>query len=92
MGGRVTEKNNVNLMNLAPRCSARAKHSGCQCRSPAVKGWAVCRMHGAGGGAPEGKQNGNYRHGGRTKRAMEALAAVQAMAQLCRQTLDALPD
>ena len=32
-----------------------------------MKGWAVCRMHGAGGGAPEGKRNGNYRHGFRTE-------------------------
>jgi hypothetical protein len=49
-------------------------------------------MHGAGGGAPEGKRNGNYRNGGRTKRAMAALAAAQAMARICRQTINALPD
>ena len=55
-----------------------------------MKGWAVCRMHGAGGGAPEGKRNGNYRNGSRTKRTMAAMMAVQAMARLCRQTLDAL--
>jgi len=30
-------------------------------------GWTVCRFHGARGGAPEGKRNGNYRHGARTK-------------------------
>ena len=35
--------------------------------SPAVKGWKVCRMHGARGGAPEGEKNGNYKHGARTK-------------------------
>jgi hypothetical protein len=27
----------------------------------------VCRMHGARGGAPQGKRNGNYKHGARTK-------------------------
>ncbi|RWP70780.1 hypothetical protein [Mesorhizobium sp.] len=91
-GGRVTEKNNVNLMNLAPRCHARSKRTGCQCRPPAVRGSVVCRMHGAGGGAPEGKRNGNYRNGGRTKRTMAALAVVQAMARICRQTIDDLPD
>jgi len=32
-----------------------------------LNGWTVCRFHGARGGAPEGKRNGNYRHGGRTK-------------------------
>lgn len=84
------EKNSINPMNLAPRCHARSKRTGCQCRSPAVKGWGVCRMHGAGGGAPEGKGNGNYRNGGRTKRTMAALAAVRAMARICRRTIDDL--
>ena len=31
-------------------------------RLPAVRGCRVCRMHGARGGAPTGKRNGNYRH------------------------------
>jgi hypothetical protein len=48
-------------------------------------------MHGAGGGAQTGTQNGNYCHGGRTKRAMEASATVQAILRLCRQTIDDLP-
>jgi len=29
-------------------------------------------MHGARGGAPKGKKNGNFRHGGRTKEATSA--------------------
>ena len=28
-----------------------------------MRGWKVCRMHGARGGAPKGKRNGNYKHG-----------------------------
>jgi hypothetical protein len=43
----------------AKRCTATAKSSGERCKNPAVKGWDVCRMHGAGspkdettGGAP----------------------------------------
>lgn len=51
----------------APRCTARTKATGCRCKGPAVKGWSVCRMHGARGGAPEGERNGMWRHGGRTK-------------------------
>ena len=43
-------------MHQAPRCRARSKRSGNRCRSPAVSGKAVCRMHGAGGGAPVGQQ------------------------------------
>jgi hypothetical protein len=44
---------------------------GQSCRSPAVRGWKVRRMHGARGGAPEGKRNGNYRHGTRTEEMIE---------------------
>jgi len=43
----------------AKRCTATAKSTGERCQNPAVKGWDVCRMHGAGspknettGGAP----------------------------------------
>jgi hypothetical protein len=41
-------------------------------------------MHGAGGGAPEGKSNGNFRHGGRTKEAISASRYVNALARLIR--------
>ncbi len=82
------EKDNVNLMNLAPRCRAKSKRTGERCKAPAVKGRPVCRIHGAAGGAPEGKRNGNYRHGGRTTEAMEALALVRAMTRLCQRALN----
>jgi hypothetical protein len=42
-------------------------------------------MHGAGGGAPEGKRNGNYRHGGRTKELTRTLRLVRAWAQIARE-------
>jgi hypothetical protein len=32
------------------RCRAKSKRSAEQCKNYAVKGWAVCRMHGARGG------------------------------------------
>jgi hypothetical protein len=38
----------------------------------AVTGYRVCRMHGARGGAPEGKRNGNFRHGGGMKETIRA--------------------
>jgi hypothetical protein len=47
----------------APRCSATSKRTGKPCQAPAVRGWAVCRFHGARGGGPKGKTNGAYRHG-----------------------------
>jgi hypothetical protein len=68
----------------APRCKAKSKRTGESCRAPAVRGYRVCRMHGAGGGAPEGKRNGNFRHGGRTKEAISASRYVNALARLIR--------
>ena len=55
----------------APRCSATSKRTKERCKAPAVRGWRVCRFHGARGGAPEGKRNGMYRHGQFTKEALE---------------------
>jgi hypothetical protein len=42
-------------------------------------------MHGAGGGAPEGKRNGNFRHGGRTKEATDASHYIKELARLVRR-------
>lgn len=56
----------VERLRDAPRCKAKAKRTGQPCRCPAVKGWNVCRVHGAGGGAPRGPANGMWRHGGRS--------------------------
>jgi hypothetical protein len=74
MAGAETEMsdNPMHRCNAAPRCRAKSKRTGQRCRSPAVNGYRVCRMHGARGGAPEGKRNGNFRHGGRTKDATDA--------------------
>ena len=68
----------------APRCKARSKRTGKRCRAPAVRGFRVCRMHGANGGAPTGKQNGNFRHGGRTKEATRASRYINELVRLSR--------
>jgi hypothetical protein len=68
----------------ASRCKAKSKRTGKRCRAPAVRGYRVCRMHGAGGGAPEGKANGNFRHGRRTKELTEASRFITAIARLVR--------
>ena len=47
----------------APRCTAKSKRSGQRCKAPAVRGYSVCRFHGARGGAPKGKANGAWKHG-----------------------------
>src|SRR3954451_22306747 len=68
----------------APRCQAKSKRTGEPCRAPAVRGYRVCRMHGARGGAPEGKRNGNFRHGARSKEASGASRYINALARLVR--------
>ena len=35
-----------------PRCQARSKHSGCQCRKAAMTGKRVCRTHGGASTGP----------------------------------------
>ena len=77
-------------MHLSPRCSARSKRTRERCRAPAVKGWTVCRFHGAGGGGPKGKRNGNYKHGLYTNEAIEERRALSALLRASRESLDAL--
>jgi hypothetical protein len=69
-------------LNSARRCKATAKTTRCRCKGPAVKGWSVCRMHGAKGGAPYGPANGRWRHGNRTR---EAEAMRQDLAELVKE-------
>jgi uncharacterized protein YjcR len=80
----VSEKNEINpmqlAMHLAPRCKARSKRSGKPCRSPAVTGFNVCRMHGAGGGAPIANRNA-LKHGEFTRK---AIAMRREIAELIR--------
>ena len=71
----------------APRCHATSKRTGQRCKAPAVRGWTVCRFHGARGGGPKGTRNGMYRHGLYTK---EAVEERRLLAELLRQSRDAL--
>jgi hypothetical protein len=73
----------------APRCCATSKRTGERCKAPAVKGWKVCRFHGARGGAPKGKRNGMYRHGLYTK---EAVKDRRCLRQLLRQSRAAVTE
>jgi hypothetical protein len=75
-------KSDVNPMQRAhqsPRCTAHSKRSGYLCKNPAVRGWAVCRMHGAGGGAASGPKHPNYRHGVRAKEMSEVRALIREL-------------
>ena len=74
----------------APRCRATSKRTGQRCKAPAVRGWTVCRFHGARGGGPKGKQNGMYRHGLYTNEAIEERRALSALLHASRESLDDL--
>ncbi len=76
-------------MHLSPRCCARSKRTKERCGAPAVRGWAVCRFHGAGSGGPRGKRNGNYRDGRFTCEAIaerrDLSAWIKALAQFAKE-------
>lgn len=70
-------KRNTKPMLQSPRCGARTRR-GTNCRAPAVRGKARCRLHGggAGSGAPVGNQNAR-KHGTYTKEAFSQRALVR---------------
>jgi hypothetical protein len=68
----------------APRCTATSKRTGNPCQAPAVRGWSVCRFHGARGGGPKGERNGMYRHGLYTAEAQEDRRLVNELIRRCR--------
>ena len=76
-------------MHLALRCHARSKRSGLRCQAPAVRGYSVCRMHGAGGGAPRGNQNA-LKHGAHSAEAVALMEEVHSLARIARETLAAI--
>lgn len=86
-------KDDVNPMSpalqaavAAPRCTARSKRSGLPCQAPAVTGWRVCRHHGAGGGHSAGPTHPSWRHGMRSREAVEMRRLVNEMGREMRET------
>ncbi len=74
----------------APRCTATSKRTGQPCQAPAVRGWTVCRFHGAGGGGPKGERNGMYKEGLYTKEAVESRRRLRALLSQSRELLKRL--
>ncbi|MGY3437908.1 MULTISPECIES: hypothetical protein [unclassified Marinovum] len=72
-------KHDAYPMHCAARCTAKSKRSGLPCKSPAVRGWSVCRMHGARGGAAPGRDHPNYRHGARSQDATALRKEITAI-------------
>jgi glucans biosynthesis protein len=71
-------------MRRALRCRARSKRSGKRCQSPAVRGFEVCRMHGARGGAPKGNRNA-LKHGLYTAEAIQTRRMIAALMRQARE-------
>lgn len=65
------------------QCTAHSKRTGERCRNAPVKGWRVCRMHGAGGGHPEGPSHPSWKHGLRSR---AFIAMRKEIAILARET------
>src|SRR5215207_4940374 len=91
VGGVETSANPVQSrlrMHLSPRCGVRPR-GGRPCRSPAVRGKARCRMHGARAGAPKGPRNGAWRHGGRSGKVLAMRAMERLLLRMAREALEA---
>jgi hypothetical protein len=87
------EANPINRLaaaRTAPRCIAKAKSTGIRCEAPAVRGWQVCRCHGARGGAPKGAGNGAFRHGLYTGEAIETRRQMRALLVAARGLMTGL--
>ena len=81
---------NLSAFLKAPRCHARSKRTGKPCQSPAVTGWKVCRHHGAGGGAPCGARNGNYKTGHYTREAIALRRDISALLRQSRHLIESI--
>ncbi|MGX0975933.1 hypothetical protein ACSSVY_001643 [Roseovarius sp. MBR-51] len=76
--------------HAAPRCAATSKRTGQPCKGPAVKGWRVCRFHGAGGGHRAGADHPSYRHGMRAREWIEARREINDLVRETREIERAL--
>lgn len=81
---------NLTAAHGALRCSAKSKRTGQPCQAPAVRGWAVCRMHGARGGAKAGAAHPNWKHGARSVEAMALRKLVNMLGREARDLAEAL--
>ena len=83
--------NPLGAAHTSPRCTAKSKRTGNRCNGPAVTGWKVCRMHGAGGGAPCGPRHGMWKHGVRSNAVIEFQRMTVGIARLAKETIASIP-
>ena len=78
------DDNLMSKAHAAPRCTATSKQTGKRCKGPAVRGWRVCRFHGAGGGHPPGKDHPSCRHGMRARERIEERREINELVREAR--------
>jgi uncharacterized protein YjcR len=76
-------------MRRAPRCHAKSKRSGLQCRAPAVRGTkrAACTEPPA--GAPKGNRNA-LKHGEFTAESLGFKKEIAVLARMARKIMSAI--
>ena len=87
-----SDDNPMSKAHAAPRCTAKSKRTGERCKGPALKGWTVCRFHGARGGHGSGKANPAYRHGMRTREWQEMRKAINDLVRMEKEIEDLISD
>ncbi len=78
----------VTRLQAAPRCASHSKRTKMPCRAPAVRGYDVCRFHGARGGAPHGNRNA-WKHGTRGDAWAREARALRALVREARKLVSA---
>ena len=76
----------TNPFAVMPRCGARTR-GGKPCRRIGNKRNGRCKLHGGRAGAPSGKRNGAWRHGGRSKEAADQRKAIRTLLREATQLL-----
>jgi hypothetical protein len=84
------DDNPMQSAHAAPRCCAKSKRTGQPCRAPAVRGWRVCRMHGAGGGHCSGRDHPSWKHGMRAKEWIDERRMLNELVREAREIANML--
>ena len=82
------DDNPLSKAHADPRCAATSKRTGVMCKGPAVRGWRVCRFHGAGGGHSGGMGHPSYQHGLRTREWIDTRRSINELGKSLRPSLD----
>jgi len=80
-----SDDNPMSKAHAAPRCRATSKRTGERCKGPAVKGWRVCRFHGAGGGHLAGQGHPSWKHGMRAREWIEERRMLNDLVREARE-------